>query len=546
MRPKDFVNLVPGGHVNFQVELRSLVAELFPGVADQPGLLLGALVRGMAQDDRAGLQRSCRAQDTIREIVCRDDRQADGFTAFFRERERLRKELLLDAAEQLFGFKFVFARGRAAQQAYVKHDDIAAAGFDAIEHIAQVIEGVNVADGHEDVAWPRTYGLGRQFAFHFQMELVHLNVFGVATGVMGDFFRNREDDEEHDGKGNAGDGRVFLREEVYDGDAEQGQGDQTEAERDFHAKNRKVERHAVLAIARMRVSQDEYRQALHREAPDHPEGIEVREKRYIAPADNDGDDLQQRDNVDDAVGCAEPAVWLTEPVGKNAVFGNSVEHPVGTYDRGIYSARENQRAHHDNEAVEEESYQERPLKIHGQAADQIFQIALANTVRDDHHREKRDQRSKDQTVNENDQAGLFQIRKFGMLDFAVDLRERLFAAHGEDRMAKSNEDGDDSGEMSEMHSVEPAHGVWPELQVFRIGKRRERGMPEPDRVDAPADQDHNHHGRDLHDAHSLLAGFGDALNVVPPEISGDEDGEESGAGSGCDLQIQVNVGESLV
>src|SRR5713101_6493161 len=301
VRPEDFVKLVPGGHVDFKVELRSLVAKLFPGIADQPGLLFGAFFGGMSQDDGAGLQRRSGAQNAIREIVRGDDRKADGFTAFFRKRERLRKELLLDAAEELFGFEFVFARGRAAQQAHVKHDDIAATGFDAIEHIAQVIEGVNAADGHEDVAGPRADGLGRQFAFHLKMKLFHLYLSGAAAGMVFEFFRNREDDEEYDGEGNAGDGRVFLREEVYHSDAEQRQSDQSEAERDFDAKNRKVQRHAVLAIARMRVAQDEHRQALHCEAPDHSKSIEVREERHIAPADDDGDDLQQRDNVDDPV-----------------------------------------------------------------------------------------------------------------------------------------------------------------------------------------------------------------------------------------------------
>ncbi len=97
VRPEDLVNLVPIGQVNFQIELRPLVAELFPGVANQPGLLFGALVRGMAQDDGAGLERGRRAQDTVREIVGGDDREADGFAAFFRKCERLRKELLLDA-----------------------------------------------------------------------------------------------------------------------------------------------------------------------------------------------------------------------------------------------------------------------------------------------------------------------------------------------------------------------------------------------------------------------------------------------------------------
>ena len=37
--------------------------------------------------------------------------------------------MLLNAAEELIGFEFVFARTGAAQEAHVQHDDIAAAGF---------------------------------------------------------------------------------------------------------------------------------------------------------------------------------------------------------------------------------------------------------------------------------------------------------------------------------------------------------------------------------------------------------------------------------
>src|SRR5260370_23175297 len=112
-----------------------------------------------------------------------------------------------------------------------------------------------------------------------------------------------------------------------------------------------------------------------------------------------------------------------------------------------------------------------------------------------------------------------------MLNFAVHLGEGFFAAHGQHRMAQADENGDDSGEMREMHAVEPAHGVWLELQIFRMRNRGERGMAEPDRVDAPGYKNHDHYSRDLHDAHRLLAGFVDALDVVPPEINGDEDGE---------------------
>src|SRR5271167_1919017 len=113
-------------------------------------------------------------------------------------------------------------------------------------------------------------------------------------------------------------------------------------------------------------------------------------------------------------------------------------------------------------------------------------------------------------------------------------------------MPKADKDGDDSGEMREVHAIEPAHGVRFKLQVFRMRNWRERGVPEPNRVDAPADQDHDHDGGDLHDAHGLLAGFGDALDVVPPEVDGNENGEAGGAKSWRDVQTQMNVVEGFV
>src|SRR5215471_4698790 len=100
--------------------------------------------------------------------------------------------------------------------------------------------------------------------------------------------------------------------------------------------------------------------------------------------------------------------------------------------------------------------------------------------------------------------------------------------------------------MSEMHAVEPAHGIRLKLQVFRMGQRRERRMAKPDGIQAPANQDHDHHSRELHDAHCFLAGFGNALDVVPPEIKGNENGEERGASSRRDLESNVEIVEGFV
>ena len=65
-------------------------------------------------------------------------------------------------------------------------------------------------------------------------------------------------------------------------------------------------------------------------------------------------------------------------------------------------------------------------------------------------------------------------------------------------------------------------------------------MADEDGIDAPGDEDNDHNGRDLHDPHGFLAGFVDALDVVPPEINGAEDGEKRGAEIGADVETEMN------
>ena len=51
----------------------------------------------------------------------------------------------------------------------------------------------------------------------------------------------------------------------------------------------------------------------------------------------------------------------------------------------------------------------------------------------------------------------------------------------------------------------------------------------------PADQHYDHDGRDLHDPERFFAGFFDALDVLPPEVEGDGDGENDGGAVDADL-----------
>ena len=157
---EDFENFVPGGHVNFQIELRLGVAEVFPGFANLAGLLFTLPLAGGSGNDRRGLQALTGAKNTVPQIVGGDDGEANGFATFFRQAERLREELLLDAAEELIGVEFLFTGGGAAQDANVKYDDIAATGLEAVENICEMVEIKLVADGDKDVARFRADGFG--------------------------------------------------------------------------------------------------------------------------------------------------------------------------------------------------------------------------------------------------------------------------------------------------------------------------------------------------------------------------------------------------
>src|SRR5208282_2034117 len=97
------------------------------------------------------------------------------------------------------------------------------------------------------------------------------------------------------------------------------------------------------------------------------------------------------------------------------------------------------------------------------------------------------------------------------------------------------------GHVGKFHAIEPAHGVGTQPNVLRRRDRWQRRVPDQHGVHTPTDQDHDHHGRDLHDAHGFLAGFVYALDVVPPEIERAHDGEAGRTYARRDVQPDMEV-----
>ena len=127
---------------------------------------------------------------------------------------------------------------------------------------------------------------------------------------------------------------------------------------------------------------------------------------------------------------------------------------------------EDQRAHQHDEAVEQQAQRQRADQVHGKAADQVVQKLRPGRIGNDHHGEERDQRREEHAVDEDHAAGALQILELGMGDFAVDLRQRFEAAHGEQRVAQADQDRDD-GDGRRHRALQPAQRIVGEVQIVR-------------------------------------------------------------------------------
>ena len=73
------------------------------------------------------------------------------------------------------------------------------------------------------------------------------------------------------------------------------QEDQADADGHIEPADPDIERNLVFPVPRLLEPQHEHRQRLEDEAPDHAEGIGLAQRQHVAPAGDDREDLQSRD-----------------------------------------------------------------------------------------------------------------------------------------------------------------------------------------------------------------------------------------------------------
>ena len=133
-----------------------------------------------------------------------------------------------------------------------------------------------------------------------------------------------------------------------------------------------------------------------------------------------------------------------------------------------------------------------------------------------------------------------------MLDFPVDLGQRFFAAHGENRVPEADEDPDQRDRMRQAAEAQPAQGFRRKRQIGMRRQWREMSAPHPNGQDAPGNHHDHHHGGHVHDPQRFPAGLRNPLDILPPKINCDGDRKDCRGGIDRKSQIDMQTTEQLV
>src|SRR5581483_1837463 len=437
------------------------------------------------------------------------------------------EKLLLVAGKQLLVAQAIFA-GSRRKLADGHDDDIVPSQIGFLEGFVQVPQPAGIADGDKNAARLRLQGCRADFGLVIQIEFFELGgMIELLAGV--DVLRDEEQRVENDSERDAVNGGDLLREQVRNGHQKQDGSSGGQPEGNFQAAEGDVPREFVLLIVAL-VAQDQHPERFESETPYHAERVSFPQQEHVAATGDDGCHLEQGHQVQDAIGCSETAMRAPEPVEQHPILSHAVHDAVHADKGSVHRARQNQDADDHHKDVERELQDGGSREVLDYSADEVVVVVRANRVRDDHDCQDGDDAGTNQAISADDVCSQPQILEFGIRDFAIHLGERFESAHGQDRVAE-RDDQDDEGNLGPEGSAEPAGRFFRQVDVRRRRRRRQRSpTAQNQRQRTPDQEDNDHHGGDLHDAQSLGARFGDALDVRPPEVNRHRDAEEYGEG----------------
>src|SRR5215469_15886789 len=229
-------------------------------------------------------------------------------------------------------------------------------------------------------------GSGAHLRLMLQIEflerlLILVQMAHVAFALV-DALGDGENDEDYNRECQAVNGRNLLREQVRDGDKSEDERRHSEAHRDFNARQSQVEWELVFLVVAL-ITEHQHAQRFQEKAPHHAERVRLAEQVHVSTAEYDRGNLENCDQIDDAISGSEALVRFAEPIEQDAVFGHAVEHAVCADDRSVHGARENQDTNDDHENVEQQLEELWTGQTHRQTAQQIIGVQSAYVVRTD-------------------------------------------------------------------------------------------------------------------------------------------------------------------
>ena len=192
-------------------------------------------------------------------------------------------------------------RSAHAHHAHADHNHIAFVGVVARERPLQRERIVGIAHGDHDAARAQ----GRRLAAHrvlvLELEVIfHLprsELVQAKIAALGD----GKDDEECGCERNSalsGDG---LGEQVHRGCSQQHKEYREQADRNLDLADVKIRGNLPAALAVVFIAQHQHGQAVKGERPDDAEGIRFTQHDHVAAAHDDGEHLEDEDEIDDAM-----------------------------------------------------------------------------------------------------------------------------------------------------------------------------------------------------------------------------------------------------
>ena len=189
---------------------------------------------------------------------------------------------------------------------------------------------------------------------------------------------------------------------------------------------------------------------------------------------------------------------LSKPVHQHAVFAETIEHAIRSYDGRVAGACQHYYAHDDDENMKAKPHLERAGQVHGNAADKVVVVMRPLGVRNQSHTQKRHERCKNKTEDKNGHCRPFQIHELRVRDLTIHLGERLLAAQSQNGMAESDENSNER-DRRQSGSFQPAQGIFAELHIFEVRSRSELSSLQEHRNPSPNQQRNDHDAGYLHD-----------------------------------------------